>query len=287
MTARSEARARALVAPEPFVPLLYRVSRRREETSDVISFALEPLDGDELAPLPGQFVMLSAFGVGEVAISVSGTPARDGALWHTVRAVGPVTAALCAAPVGALVGVRGPFGTHWGLEGARGADAVVVAGGIGIAPLRSLVGALLDQARPASRHVAVLVGARSPGQIVLRDDLTAWRAAGAYVATTVDAATPSWAGSVGVVTALLGDAPFDPAATRAFICGPEVMMRLSARALTESGVAPEHIELALERNMACGIGLCGHCQLGPLLLCRDGPVVGYDAVAGLLAERER
>jgi NAD(P)H-flavin reductase len=276
-------------------PIVHRVVARRRETDDVVTIHLEPQSGPRLSFLPGQFNMLSAFGIGEAAISLSGSPRDPGALRHTVRDVGPVSHALCASDVGDLVGVRGPFGSDWRTEPAsqaRGAapvgDVVVVAGGIGLAPLRGAVQEFVAASREGGGRVFVLVGARDPSQIVFNDDLEAWAGDGAYVDVTVDRATAQWRGRVGLVTTLLGRAPFDPSQARALICGPEIMMRFTARALVDMGLDPGRILVSLERNMECGLGWCGHCQLGPFLLCRDGPVVPYAGVVSeLLAERER
>ena len=174
---------------------------------------------------------------------------------------------------------------------------VVVAGGIGLAPLRGAVEHLVEALEAAGdrrswearrRHVTVLIGARMPSQIVFAEDLGRWRKAGARVDVTVDMADQTWPGPVGVVTTLLASQELDPARTSALVCGPEVMMRFTVRGLLEKGISPERIRVSLERNMQCGIGLCGHCQLGPLLLCRDGPVVSYDGVVPhLMSERER
>jgi NAD(P)H-flavin reductase len=276
-------------------PVVHRVVGRRRETGDVVTIHLEPLSGTRPSFRPGQFNMLSAFGIGEAAISLSGAPRDPGALRHTVRDVGPVSHALCASEVGDLVGVRGPFGTDWRIDQAkevRGTaesdDIVVVAGGIGLAPLRGAVQELVAASREGGGRVFVLVGARDPSQIVFNDDLKAWADDGAYVDLTVDRATAQWSGRVGLVTTLLTRAPFDAVRARALICGPEIMMRFTARALVDMGLDPGRILVSLERNMECGLGWCGHCQLGPFLLCRDGPVVPYaGAVSELLAERER
>ncbi len=272
----------------PFTPATFRVAGREQEAPDVATLALEPTDGRSFAFHPGQFNMLTAFGVGEVPISISSRPGSR-PLLHTIREVGPVTAALCRAPVGSLVGVRGPFGTDWGLDAFAHADVVVVAGGIGLAPLRGAVQVLLDRAGlpMGPRKVVVLVGARTPDQLIFRRDLDAWRAH-AEVAVTVDMATSGWEGNVGVVTSLVGSAGFDAHRAMALVCGPEVMMRHTVQALIERGVLPTSIRLrvSLERNMQCGTGLCGHCQLGPFLLCRDGPVVTYPQASRLLAEAE-
>jgi NAD(P)H-flavin reductase len=233
--------------------------------------------------------MLTSFGVGEVAISISSAPAEEGPIEHTVRDVGAVTRALCAAPVGSVIGVRGPFGHDWEIGTIDdAADVVVVAGGIGLAPLRGAIRDLVERRRRRAGRVFVLVGMRSPAQILFPDDLEAWRTAGIHVGVAVDVGAPGWDGSVGVVTVLVPQAPFEPAGAVALLCGPEIMMRFVARQLVDQGIDPSRIRVSLERNMQCGVGLCGHCQLGPLLLCRDGPVVPYGGVADeLFMERNR
>ncbi len=275
----------------PLTPVVHRVVGRRVETGDVVTLALDPLDGPSPGFRHGQFNMLTAFGVGEVAISMSGAPGGTGPLEHSVRDVGPVSHALCTLEVGDHVGVRGPFGTGWELDApavVAGADVVVVAGGVGLAPLRGAVRDLVARRQRGGGRLFVLVGARSPDQVLFADELEGWRRAGVHVGVSVDVGTPSWKGTVGVVTALLPAAGFDPADTVALLCGPEIMMRFTAQALVDRGVDAGAIRLSLERNMQCGVGLCGHCQLGPLLLCRDGPVVTYGGVtSALLRERQR
>jgi NAD(P)H-flavin reductase len=224
--------------------------------------------------------MLYAFGIGEVPISVSA--AQDGPLVHTVRAVGAVTEAICAAEPGALLGVRGPLGNPWPL--GDGGDAIVVAGGIGLAPLRGVVHELLRK-RADFGEAVVLYGGRTPTDLLYTDELERWRET-LQVDVTVDAAEPGWEGKVGFVAKLVGAARFDPAVATAFLCGPEIMMRTSAEALLERGVQAERIYASMERNMQCGVGLCGHCQLGPTLICRDGPVYRWDELAPLLEVRE-
>jgi anaerobic sulfite reductase subunit B len=266
------------------MPARYRVAWSHAETPDTVTLGLHPVDPPIAAHQPGQFTMLYAFGTGEVPISISGAAAGPD-LVQTIRAAGAVTRALCAATPGQLIGVRGPFGTDWSVDSAAGHDLLVVAGGIGLAPLRpALVTALA--ARERYRRITVLIGSRSPLQLVFADELAGWRRSGADVQVTVDQAEAGWTGHVGVVTQLLDRANIDPAATVTLICGPEVMMRLTARALCDRGVARENIRISLERNMRCGTAECGHCQLGPLLLCRDGPVVSYQQAAPLLAVRE-
>ncbi len=273
-------------------PQLYRVLGRRRDTEDVATITLAPVSGPNLRFEAGQFTMLSVLGTGEAPISVSCSPEEQGPLRQTVRDVGPVTHALCGVETGDLVGVRGPFGTTWPIDqlcvpGADAVDVVVVAGGIGLAPLRGAVEQLVA-ARADTDKIIVLVGAREPDQIVFAEDLRAWEEAGAQVAVTVDVASSEWGGHVGLVTSLLDGARFDPPSTTALLCGPEIMMRFTARALEDRGVDPARIWVSLERNMQCAVAWCGHCQLGPYLLCRDGPILPYaETLAHLLGERER
>jgi NAD(P)H-flavin reductase len=268
------------------VPAPYRLASRRRETADTWTLRLEPLSGVAPDCAPGQFTMLYAFGVGEVPISVSGGPSRAGALVHTVRAAGSVTRAITALRRGEVVGVRGPFGAGWPLAEAEGADVVVVAGGLGLAPLRPAVLALLRRRRRYGR-VTVLYGGRGPEDLLYRAELARWAARpDLALAVCVDHARPGWPGPVGFVTSLIPSIRIDPGSTVAIVCGPEVMMRLASRALLDSGIPARRVAVSLERNMRCAVGLCGHCQLGTELLCRDGPVLGLDRAAPLLEVRE-
>jgi NAD(P)H-flavin reductase len=269
------------------VPRLHRVRRRWQESHDTVTIALEALDGIDHSHEPGQFNMLYSFGVGEVPISISSCHRPGRPLLHTVRGVGAVSTALCRARRGELVGIRGPFGTGWGVEDAEGADLVLVAGGIGLAPLRSALHHALAARRRYGR-VVLLVGARSPEEIVFRRELDRLASRPDVDAElTVDRAGPAWRQHVGVVTQLVPSAQFDPSSALALVCGPEVMMRFAASALLGRGMPPERIRISLERNMHCGIGWCGHCQLGPDFVCQDGPVVSWAQAAPLLAIKER
>jgi len=271
--------------PAPAVPRFYPVASRREDTADTVTLELAEPGGPVPAFAPGQFAMLTSPGVGEVPISVSGLgdggPGQARLLRHTVRAVGAVTRALCATQPGGLIGVRGPFGAGWDVASAVGRDVVVVAGGIGLAPLRPVVLAALA-GRSRYGRIVVLAGARTPADLLYADELDRWRRDGAEVAVTVDRADGSWGGEVGVVTALIGPADLAPGNSVAFICGPDIMMRVTAEALADLGIPPGRIRVSLERNMRCGAAWCGRCQLGPLLVCRDGPVVSYDRAAALM-----
>jgi anaerobic sulfite reductase subunit B len=266
-------------------PVPFRVMRRRRELRDTWTLELEPVGGDQLVVAPGQFTMLYAFGIGEVPISVSSADA-GGPLVHTVRAVGPVTQAICASRPGAVLGVRGPFGNVWPVDDATTSDVVIVAGGIGLAPLRPAVCEVLRR-RGEYGEVALLYGSRTPADLLYREELQRLRGRfDLQVDVTVDSAEGGWQGKVGVVPKLIAGARFDPASTVALVCGPEIMMHYAARALLDRGVTPDRIYLSMERNMRCGLGHCGHCQLGPTLICRDGPVYRYDELEQLMAVRE-
>jgi NAD(P)H-flavin reductase len=263
-------------APAPvMVPRPFRVVRKRRDTADTVTLALTPLDGVPLTFAAGQFTMLDAFGVGEVPISISGDPARPELLWHTIRDVGGVTRHLVAARRGDVLGVRGPFGTGWQPLDGAGGDVVIVAGGIGLAPLRPAVLEVLSQ-RDRFNRVSILYGGRTPADLLYQRELDAWRDRyGVDVQVTVDAGDADWRGRVGLVTMVLRNASFDPGDTLAMVCGPEVMIRFV-----------DQVRVSLERNMRCGVGLCGHCQLREFFVCVDGPVVSYDRVRALMSMRE-
>jgi NAD(P)H-flavin reductase len=272
-------------SPSSTTPRFLRIRRVVRELPDTVTFQLDTPEGGFWFA-PGQFNMLYALGVGEVPISISGDPAVCSRLLHTVRAVGRVTRPLCALRKGAILGVKGPFGVGWPLDEARGKDVLFVAGGLGLAPLRSAVVHVLAR-RADFRRVTLLYGARSPDTLLFRRDLEAWRGRLDFeVEVTVDHAPADWRGHVGVVPALLARARFDPQAAIAMVCGPEVMMRFAARELGAMGLREDAIWLSLERSMKCGVRLCGHCQLGPYFVCWDGPVMRFDRVRRLLYTRE-
>lgn len=274
-------------APDPMLPQPYMVRRLSKEMRDTYTLELAPADGTSAPPFAaGQCNMLYVFGVGEVPISMSGDPTQPQPLVHTVRAVGAVTRAICSLKRGAALGVRGPFGSAWPAAAAVGHDVVLVAGGLGLAPLRPMLYHVLAH-RQQYGQVVLLYGARTPEELLYRRQLEHWRARfDMEVLVTVDRATEAWQGSVGVVTKLIARAPFDPSETVAMLCGPEVMMRFTIMALQQRGVAEDHIFVSMERNMKCAIGLCGHCQFGPTFVCKDGPVLPYDRIKPWFGTRE-
>ena len=268
----------------PWVPRPLAIAARTRETADTFTLRIDVDAGFGFAP--GQFTMLYAFGVGEVPISISGDPARPEALVHTIRAVGTVTRAIERLEVGATLGVRGPYGSAWPVERAAGGDVLVIAGGLGLAPLRPVIYAVLAR-RDRFRRVTVLYGARSPSDLLFAGELDAWRARDdVEVMVIVDHAGADWLGPVGVVPALIGDLVIDPPNTVAMLCGPEVMMRFCARALTDRGMCADRLFVSLERNMKCAIGMCGHCQYRETFVCKDGPIVPFDRIAPIFDHRE-
>ena len=265
-----------------YLPRLFRIVHRVQETRDTFTFELEAEDGEAFSFIPGQFNMLSVPGVGEVPISISGS----GSVIHTTRAVGTVTRSLEKLREGEYVGLRGPFGTGWPMDRMAGRDVIVLAGGIGLAPLRPVIYHVLSNREKFGRLV-LLYGVRTPADLLFREELLGWHSSRDIdVRITVDFAGEFWRGPVGVITKLIPAAHFDPANAVSVICGPEAMMRFTVRELRGRGLAPENIFVSMERNMKCGLGLCGHCQYGPTFVCKDGPVYSFDRVEPYLGVRE-
>ncbi len=277
----------AAAAPHGMIPRTYLVRKVAKETPDTFTLTLEPEDRDGPSAFrPGQFSMLWVFGVGELPISISGDPAQVDRLEYTVRSVGQATHALVSRGVGDGIGVRGPLGVGWPLEAARGRDIVVVAGGIGLAPLRPVILEVLEHRDDYGRLV-VLYGARSPRDLLYRKELAAWaRQRDTQVLITVDYGGMGWRGHVGVVTTLFKYARLQPSRSVAMVCGPEIMMRFVFRELEAQGLARKDIHVSMERNMKCAVGFCGHCQYGPLFICRDGPVFPYERIRSSLEKHE-
>lgn len=273
--------------PSPMLPRPFRIDSVRKETADTFTLSLVPVGASlPLMFSPGQFNMLYAFGVGESAISISGNPSKSESFVHTIRAVGTVTNAIRSHRRGDVLGVRGPFGKPWPLAAAYGKDVVICAGGLGLAPLRPVIYSIIDE-REKFGSVSIFYGLRSPDDMLFRHELEHWR--GRFdldVQVSVDHAPIGWRGAVGWITALIPWARFEPAKTVGFICGPEVMMRSTARELSRRGVSDERIFVSLERNMKCAVGFCGHCMFGPEFVCRDGPVFPYSRVKDLMLIRE-
>ncbi|MCP3995311.1 MAG: Ni/Fe hydrogenase subunit gamma [bacterium] len=266
---------------DQMTPIPFRVRSVREELSHTFTLELEPPNGD-FEFLPGQFTMVYAFGIGEVPISISSSAAKSGTILQTIRRTGAVTHALGRLKPGAYVGIRGPYGTPWPMDKVKGRDLLIIGGGIGLAPLRPAIYQALEN-RSDYERVVVLYGTRTPDDILFEAELGTWAArTDMSTLTTVDAADRGWNGAVGVVTRLIGRVGFDPANTTAMVCGPEIMMTVTAERLMEGhSMAPENIYVTMERNMKCAIGVCGHCQFGEKFICTDGAVFPFPEVAGL------
>lgn len=275
----------SMPSTDPWVPRPWRVCEVRADTGDVFSWEIRPVQGPTPDFRPGQFNMLYGFGQGEVAISICG-PGRSGGLRHTVRAVGAVTRALQALPAGSIVGVRGPFGHGWPVDELKGRNVLLVAGGLGLAPLRPVM-----EWMPARRadfgHITLIYGARQAADLLYAEDLARWRASpDTRVLVTLDRADAGWSGHVGTVTHLIPVAGIAPATTCALVCGPEIMMRFTVLALQHEGLRTDAIHVSMERHMQCAVGYCGHCFYGPHFVCRDGPVFRFDQLHGGLAVPE-
>jgi len=275
-----------VIAAEGMVPLPARVEGVERETHDTFTLEVTGEDAQLPAFQPGQFSMLYAFGIGELPISISSDPEDARRLSYTVRAVGKATEWVVSRQRDDRLGVRGPFGTGWPVEKARGRDLLVVAGGIGLAPLRPVIYQVLRH-RPDFGRLILLYGARSPRDLLYRKQLSGWgRQPGFQVLTTVDYGGLQWKGNVGVVTTLLRSVRLEPERTVAMVCGPEIMMRFVATELEGRGLSHDDIFLSMERNMKCGIGHCGHCQHGPSFVCKDGPVFPYSNLGDWMHRHE-
>ena len=260
-------------------PVAARVLSVAKETHDTFTLNVEPPPGDPTAWFqPGQFSMLYVHGVGELPISISGDPERREFLTYTIRSVGQVTYQLVTRQPGDSIGVRGPFGTAWPMKEARGKSVLIVAGGIGLAPLRPAIYHVLRHRGDYNRLV-VLYGGRSPRDLLYRKEFAAWgMLPDTQALATVDYGGVSWRGYVGVVTTLFRHIRMQTQETVAMLCGPEIMMRYAARELESRGVPSGQIYVSMERNMKCAVGFCGHCQMGPYFVCKDGPVFPFTRI---------
>lgn len=285
----------AVSRPEPicgsdsWVPVPARIVAVHQENFNTSTFKLQIADEDirrSYTWAPGQFNMVWVPGVGEAAISISSDPDDTTCLSHTIRAVGSVTRAVSRMGEGGIVGLRGPFGQGWPLDHLIGRDVVIVSGGIGLAPLRPVIYWLLKH-RDRFRRVVLLYGCRTPEDRLYTDELQQWTEGHRIdVLVTVDNATPGWVGPVGVVTRLLQRIRVNAEQTTVLVCGPRMLNRVAAWNFLQLHVPPDNVYVSLERNMNCGFGRCGHCQYGPKLVCRDGPVFRFDHIADIFAHEE-
>lgn len=270
------------------IPQLYTVTGKSQDNADTFTLTAKSDNGQSLSFQPGQFNMLYVFGKGEIPISISGPPADTEQLIHTVESVGAVSKALVELEPGQSFGVRGPYGQGWPVEKAHGKDLIIMAGGLGLAPLRPVVYDVLAN-RDRFGRVVLLYGTRNVERLIFEEEIREWRQRlDIDIMVTLDMASPSWHGHVGVVTGLCRAAGMlmDIPKAVAFVCGPDIMMRFSARELRKLGMEKENIYVSIERNMKCALGHCGHCQFGPHFLCKDGPVLSYETLEQWLKVRE-
>jgi NAD(P)H-flavin reductase len=265
---------------DPMLPRLATIHAIKPEAYGISTFSMafqEPANRASFHFQPGQFNMLYLPGVGEVAISISSDPADARELNHTIRYAGSVTRAIGRLKVGDTLGVRGPYGSHWPLEKAQGKNLVIVAGGIGLAPLRPVIHSVLRQ-RDAYGRVLLLYGARTPPDLLYTSEFGWWRERGIEVNVTVDLADEKWRGKVGVVPQLFYFIRMEHKNTVVMTCGPEIMMRFVIYEALARRIPKDRIYISMERNMKCAVGFCGHCQFGPTFICKQGPVLNFAAI---------
>ena len=284
-----EKRPEPICGMDSWMPAPARITDVKVENFNTRTFRMQFIDEGirtmyEFAP--GQFNMLYAPGVGEAAVSISSDPCETDEIDHTIRVVGSVTRAIDELGEGALIGVRGPFGQPWPTSQMEGRDVVIIAGGIGLAPLRPVIYHVLRH-RDRYRRVVLLYGCRTPEDRVFAEELEQWEAdRSIQVLVTVDNATSQWTGPVGVVTNLLKRLRVAAEKTIVLVCGPKILNRVAAWNFLQLHVPPEQVYVSLERNMNCGFGRCGHCQYGPFFVCKEGPVFRFSDIASLFAKEE-
>ena len=266
-----------------YVPKLATIVKKVPMTARETLFEIRLNDGAELGHNPGQFVEISVFGIGEAPISLSSSPTKKGTFELCVRKVGNVTTKLHTLNVGDEVGVRGPFGNGFEAESLKGKDILFVAGGLGFAPLRSLLNYVLDNRKDYGR-VIVLYGCKEPRELLFSDEVLALiERDDVEFKPTVDwcPENEDWTGNIGVITTLIPQVDFDPEKTYAVVCGPPIVYKFVIADLKKRKVPDDHIILSLERRMKCGVGKCGHCQINEIYVCKDGPVFNYSKIKGV------
>jgi sulfite reductase subunit B len=270
------------LSPSLYLPQPARILSVRPMAALETLFTLELPGGLSLGHRPGQFVELSVLGVGEAPISISSSPSRsNGTFELCVRRAGDVTGALHRMGAGQVVGVRGPFGHGFQVDRFYGKNLLFAPGGLGLAPVRSLINQVLDE-RHNFGKVTILYGAKNPGELLFTDELAQWQARGdVELHVTVDRPAEGWTGNVGVITKLFPKVQVYARNTVAIVCGPPVMYRFVLMELLGKGIPDGNIYLSLERRMKCGVGKCGHCQINHVYVCQSGPVFSYADIKGV------
>jgi NAD(P)H-flavin reductase len=257
----------------PYLPINAIVEEVIDETATIRTLVLTPA---QVIPfVSGQFMQLTMPGVGEAPFTPSSSPNKPEKLDFTILKMGGVTEELHKLKPGDQVGLRGPFGKGYPLDKLKGKEVLVIGGGCGLAPLRSLLYILFDSI-DQYKHVSIKYGAKSPGDLVYRDSYAQWASIpGVDFRETVDSGAADWTGNVGVVTTILDDPDITIADSFVVSCGPEIMLKFVTEKLLEIGYSPEQIYLSMNRRMSCGTGKCGRCNVGPYYLCKDGPDMNY------------
>ncbi len=266
-----------------YAPEMADLVKVKKLTEQETFFEVKLPKGRDLGHVPGQFVQVSLFGIGEAPISICSSPLKKGSFEMTVRRVGNVTAAMHAMKAGDKIGIRGPYGKGFPVASYEGKDIIVVAGGIGLPPLRSLINTLIDpKERKRFGRVIILYGVRSPDLFIFNEERAEWeKRKDIEYRVTIDRPAPGWNGHVGVITTLVPDLSLDLKKTEAVIVGPPIMYKFAILALSSKGLRDEQIWVSLERKMKCGVGKCGHCQINNIYVCQEGPVFNYAKIKDL------
>jgi len=273
--------ARDIATRSLYIPQPAEIINTKELTEFEKLFEMRFIDGHELGHKPGQFVQVSILGIGEAPISITSSPTKKGSFELCVRRVGNVTSALHRLDKGNIIGIRGPFGNGVDVDKFKGKEVLIVAGGLGLAPVRSFINYILDR-REEFGPVHILYGTKRPKEILFRDEVEAWEKRDDIdFKITVDCGDETWRGCVGVVTVLFNDLKIDPENCMAITCGPPVMYKFVVKEMLKEGIPKEQIYLSLERRMKCGMGVCGHCQINNRYVCIEGPVFNYAEIQGL------
>ena len=267
-------------AKNPYAFIDAEILKVADETSNIKTFTLKPRAG--ISFRAGQFMDVTLPGIGEAPFTPSSNHNFKETLDFTIMSAGRVTKLLHQAKAGDVIGLRGPYGAKYPLDIFKGKEVFIVGGGVGLAPLRALLYALFNDVNDYKK-IILRYGARSPGDIVYKNEIDSWKSKAKHIdiAVTCDVGDPSWKGHVGLVTTILKTEGLDMNNAVAIVCGPPIMMKFATFKLLDLGFKDSQIYLSMEKNMSCGIGKCGHCRIGPYYACKDGPVFSYDKIKGL------
>lgn len=269
---------------DPFIPYPAIITRRIQETNTLFTLSLEFEDKtlhEQYEFIPGQFNMVYLHGIGEIAISIMSDPVEQHSYDHTIRAVGRVSKGLMALKTGEHVALRGPFGRGWPLMLARDKDVIILTGGLGCAPVISVINYIMRR-RLHYGKIMILQGVKHSDDFIYQQHYAHWQQQpNTEVLIAADQSGPSWPWMTGRITNMLDELSFNPQHTIAMLCGPEVMMRVAIEALSKKGMSDDDMYLSMERSMHCATGHCGHCQFGGKFVCKDGPVFSFSQICDL------